>query len=179
MTLKEKYNKIIVPEMKKKFGYKNNLAAPRILKAVINSGIGKIREDKQAVEDIIKILSLISGQKPVPCQSKKAIAAFKTRVGMIIGYKATLRAKRMFDFLDKLINVVLPRVRDFRGLNLKSVDAGGNLNIGFKEHTAFPETTDENIKGIFGMEITIVSNAKSKNEALELFKLFGFPFKKL
>ena len=178
MDIKTKYNKTVVPEMKKKFGYKNDLAAPRILKVVLNTGTGRIKDDKQAVEDRLKILSLISGQKPVPCQSKKSIASFKTRVGMVIGYRVTLRAARMYDFLDKLINVTLPRVRDFRGLDPKSVDAGGNLTIGFKEHTAFPETINEDIKNIFGLEVTLVSNAKSRDEALELFKLLGFPFKK-
>ena len=177
MSLKQKYNQIAVPGMKKKFGYKNDLAAPRILKVVINIGTGKIKDDKQAIEEAVKILSLISGQKPAACESKKAIAGFKTRIGMIIGYKVTLRNKRMSDFLDKFINVTLPRVRDFRGLNPKSIERG-SFTVGFKEHTAFPETINENIKGIFGLEVSLISNAKSKNEALELFKLLGFPFKK-
>ena len=178
MNLKQKYQKIVIPEMKKKFGYKNDLAAPKILKVVINVGTGRIRDDKQAIEDIIKILSLISGQKPAPCPSKKSISSFKTRIGMIIGHKVTLRGTKMRDFVDRLINIVLPRVRDFRGLDLKSIDKSGNLTIGFKEHTAFPETTDENFRGIYGFETTIVSNAKSRGEAVELFKLLGFPFKK-
>lgn len=176
--LKTKYQKIVIPEMKKKFGYKSSMAAPRILKAVINSGVGRIRDDKQTIEELLKILSLISGQKPAAAKSKKAIATFKTRIGMVLGYKVTLRGKRMYDFIHKLINASLPRVRDFRGLDLKSVDGQGNLTIGFKEHTAFPETINENTKNIFGLEISIATNAKSRDEAIELFKLLGFPFKK-
>ena len=176
-NLKTKYQKTVIPEMKKKFGYKNDLACPKILKAVINIGTGKIKDDKQAIEEVIKILSLISGQKPAARESKKAIAGFKTRIGMVIGYKVTLRGKRMYDFLDKFINVTLPRIRDFRGLNPKSIERG-SLTVGFKEHTAFPEIINENIKGIFGLEVSLVSNAKSKDEALELFKLLGLPFKK-
>lgn len=177
-NLKIKYQKIVVPEMKKKFGYKSELAVPRLQKAVINSGVGRIREDKQAIEELLKILSLISGQKPASAKGKKAIASFKTRVGMVLGYKVTLRGARMYDFIYKLINAALPRVRDFRGLDLKSVDGQGNLTIGFKEHTAFPETINENTRGIFGLEISIATNAKSRDEAIELFKLLGFPFKK-
>ncbi len=176
--LKKKYNEIVIPEMKKKFRYKSDLAAPRFLKVVINSGIGKFKDDKQMIEELLKMLSLIAGQKPAAAKSKKAIATFKTRVGMVLGYKATLRGKKMSDFIYKLINVSLPRVRDFRGLDLKSVDKQGNLTIGFKEHTAFPETINENTKNIFGFEVTMTTNARSRNEAIECFKLLGFPFKK-
>lgn len=178
MLLKEKYNKIILLKLKDKFGYKNDLSAPRLVKAVINIGIGRLKDDKQVIQDIIKILSLISGQKPVPCKSKKAISTFKTRVGMIIGYKVTLRSKKMYDFVDKLVNAALPRVRDFRGLSPKSVDNGGNLTTGFKEYTAFPETIGEDTRQMFGFEVTLATSAKSREEAIEFFKLLGFPFRK-
>lgn len=176
--LKEKYNKVILPALKEKLGYKNNLAVPRVLKIVINAGTGRIKDDKQAIQDINKILSLITGQKSSPRPSKKAISAFKTRIGQVIGFKTTLRSKKMNDFLDKLINISLPRIRDFRGLNSKSVDKEGNLTIGFKEHTSFPETIGEDFKNAYGFEVTIVTSAKNKEEALEFFKLLGFPFKK-
>lgn len=177
MLLKEKYNKIILPEFKAKFNIKNDLAVPRVLKIVVNIGAGRIKDDKKAVEDVLKILNLITGQKPSPRPSKKAISSFKTRIGLIVGYKVTLRSKRMFDFLEKLVNFTLPRVRDFRGLGLSSIDKGGNLTLGFKEHLAFPETIGEDFKGIYGLELTIVTNAKSREEAIEFFKLLGFPFK--
>lgn len=177
MLLKEKYNKIILPEFKAKFNIKNDLAVPRVLKIVVNIGAGRVKDDKQAIQDILKILSLITGQKPSPRPSRKAISSFKTRIGLIVGYKVTLRSKRMSDFLEKLINFTLPRVRDFRGLDLNSIDKGGNLTLGFKEHLAFPETIGEDFKGIYGLEITIVTNAKSREEAIEFFKLLGFPFK--
>lgn len=175
--LKQKYIKEVIPKMKEKFGYKNNLAVPRIEKAVVNIGIGSVSKDEKAQEIISKDLALITGQKPVPTLAKKAVSAFKTREGMVVGLKVTLRGKRLFDFLSRLINVALPRTRDFRGLSPKSVDEGGNLTIGIKEHIIFPEIYSEEIKRIFGLEVTIVSNAKKREEALELFKLLGFPIK--
>lgn len=176
--LQEKYKKEIVPAMKEKFGYKNILAVPKIKKTIVNIGIGNILKDDKAIELITKHLTTITGQKPVPTLARKAIAGFKTREKMIIGLKVTLRGKRMFDFLSRLINIAIPRTRDFRGLNPKSVDQGGNLTIGIKEHIIFPEISQEDIKRIFGLEVTVVSSAKKREEALELFKLLGFPIKK-
>lgn len=178
INLKTKYNKMILPVLKDQFGYKNDLAAPRILKVVVNIGAGRLKDDKIASQEIIRLLSLITGQKPSPRQSKKAIASFKTRIGMVIGYKITLRGKMMYDFLDKFINISLPRVRDFRGLNYKFIDKGGNLNLGFKEHTSFPETIGEDFKNIYGLEISIVTNTISHKNSFEFFKLLGFPFQK-
>ncbi|PJE57597.1 MAG: 50S ribosomal protein L5 [Candidatus Portnoybacteria bacterium CG10_big_fil_rev_8_21_14_0_10_38_18] len=175
--LEEKYKKEVIPAMKEKFGYKNNLAVPKIKKAVVNVGIGSFSKDNQGQDLIAKDLALITGQKPVPTLAKKAISAFKVREGMVVGLKVTLRGKRMFDFVSRLINVAIPRTRDFRGLPSKSVDKSGNLTIGIREHIIFPEISTEDIKKIFGMEISIVSNAKSREEALELFKLSGFPIK--
>jgi len=176
--LSEKYKKEIIPAMKEKFLYKNDLAVPKIKKAIINAGIGSFAKDEQTQQLVAKDLTLIAGQKPVPTQAKKAISAFKTRKGMVVGLKVTLRGKRMFDFLSRLINVALPRTRDFRGLPQKSVDKSGNLTIGIREHIIFPEVSSEDIKKIFSLEVTVVSSAKTREEALELFKLMGFPLKK-
>ncbi|MBI2021056.1 50S ribosomal protein L5 [Candidatus Giovannonibacteria bacterium] len=178
LTIKEKYIKEAVPAMAKEFGYKSLMAVPRILKIVVNSGIGKLRDKKDAVESLEKQLTLIVGQKLSPRPTKKAIASFKTREGMIVGYKATLRGERMWNFLDRLVLLAIPRTRDFRGISLNAVDHGGNLTIGIKEHIVFPEMIGEDVRSIFGFEVTIVTNAKKKNEAIELFKKLGFPFQK-
>jgi len=176
--LKQKYIKEVIPKMKEKFDYKNNLAVPKIMKTVVNVGIGNILKDEKNQELISKELALITGQKPMPTQARKAIAGFKVREGMIIGLKVTLRGEKMFDFLSRLINVAIPRTRDFRGFSSKSVDKGGNLTMGIKEHIIFPEASQEDIKRIFGLEVTVVTASKNREEALELFKLLGFPIKK-
>jgi large subunit ribosomal protein L5 len=178
MNLKEKYNKEIVPKLKEQFSYTNNLLVPRIEKVVINVGFGRHSKEKDFISNIEKTLIAISGQKPVYTKAKKSISSFKIREGMIIGAMVTLRGKRMYDFLDKLINVSFPRVRDFRGISEKSVDKQGNLSIGFKENTAFPEVRVEDINNIHGLEVIINSSAEIKAEGLELFRLAGFPFKK-
>jgi len=164
--------------MKEKFGYKNDFSIPKIKKIVVNVGVGSVLRDEQIQKLVAKDITAITGQKAVPTIAKRAISAFKVREGMIVGYKVTLRGKMMFDFVDRLINVVIPRIRDFRGLESKSVDKSGNLTIGIKEHIIFPEISQEEIKKIFGLEITINTNAKSKEEALEFFRLMGFPIKK-
>lgn len=164
--------------MKEKFGYRNDLSVPRIKKVVVNVGVGSVLRDEGIQQLVAKDLAIITGQKAVATIAKRAISAFKVRQGMVVGYKVTLRGKIMFDFIDRLINVVLPRTRDFRGLESKSVDKSGNLTIGVKEHIIFPEVSQEEIKKIFGLETTINTNAKSKEEALELFRLLGFPIKK-
>jgi large subunit ribosomal protein L5 len=176
--VKEKYQKKVISAMKEKFGYRNDLAVPKIFKATINSGIGKYRGDQKAFEEIEKNLSILTGQKAVYTQAKKAISTFKTRIGQPIGLKVTLRGNRMYDFIDRLISLTLPRVRDFRGLEIKSVDGRGNLNIGIREQIVFPEISHENIKTIFSLEITLTTNAKNQAEGLELFRLLGFPIKK-
>jgi len=164
--------------MKKKFGYKNDFSIPMIKKIVVNVGVGSVLRDEQVQQLVARDITTITGQKAVPTIAKRAISAFKVREGMIVGYKVTLRGKMMFDFADRLINVVIPRIRDFRGLEPKSVDKSGNLTIGIKEHIIFPEISQEEIKKIFGLEITINTNAKSKEEALEFFRLMGLPIKK-
>lgn len=175
--LKEKYLKEVVPAMKAKFGYQNNLAVPKILKVVINSGIGKYRQDQKAIEEIEKDITVISGQKATFTKAKKAISSFKTREGQVIGVKVTLRGQRMYDFLDRLISLALPRTKDFRGLSVKAVDSYGNLNIGMREQIVFPEISHENIKTIFGFEVCVSTSADSYKEGFELFKLMGFPVK--
>jgi len=164
--------------MMKTFGYKNKLEVPRILKAVVNVGVGRVSKDEKMIEHIAHDLELITGQKMDHRPAKISIAGFKLREGTIVGLRATLRKKRMNDFLGRLIAVALPRSRDFRGLNPKSVDGAGNLTISIKEQIIFPEVIAENVKSIFGFETTIVTSAKSKQEAIELYKLMGFPLKK-
>jgi large subunit ribosomal protein L5 len=177
MRLLEKYQKEITPKLKKKFGYKNNLEVPMMTKAVINVGVGRHTKEKGFIEDVVKNLTLITGQKPIQTKAKKSISSFKIRQGQIIGVAVTLRGKRMHDFVDKLINVSLPRVRDFRGISDKHVDNTGNLTIGLKEQMVFPELKADEIENIHGLEISIVNNAKKREEGLELYRLMGFPFK--
>jgi large subunit ribosomal protein L5 len=175
--LKEKFIKEVVPAMKKKFGYKNDLAVPRIKKVVVNVGIGKISREKKIIEEVTRDLTMITGQKPALQSARKSVAGFKLRKGMIIGLKVTLRGKRMWDFIQRLIGVALPRIRDFRGIDKKSFDGQGNLTIGIKEHIVFPEMIGEEIEHIFGLEISVVTSAENDEEGYELLKLIGFPLK--
>lgn len=171
---KESYEK-----MKKDFGYKNAMAAPKLVKVSVSSGTGSlVKKDKNKGTFVAERLAKITGQKPVGRAAKKAIATFKTREGEILGYLVTLRGKHMHSFLDKLTNVALPRTKDFRGLSRDAVDTVGNLTIGIKENNIFPETSDEELKDVFGFAITLVSTAKNKKEALVFFELLGIPFKK-
>ncbi len=178
MRLQEKYKKEILAKLKEKFGYKNDLQAPRLDKVVINVGVGKHSKEKAYIDNVVDGLSRITGQKPILTKAKKAVSAFKIRQGMVVGAAVTLRGKRMYDFTDKLINVSFPRVRDFRGISEKQVDRSGNLTIGFREHLAFPEIKAEKVDNIHGLEVSIATTAKTREEGLELFKLMGFPFKK-
>jgi large subunit ribosomal protein L5 len=182
--LKEKYKKEIVPKIREKFGYKNIMAVPRLEKVVVNTGFGKLTvsqhgdDQKKTIESIVNDLAMITGQKPLKTKAKKPISTFSLRKGMIIGAKVTLRKQKMYDFLERLIHMALPRTRDFRGLSPDSVDKKGSLTIGIKEHICFPEVSPEKAKSIFGMEITVATSAKSKEEGLELFRQLGFPIKK-
>jgi large subunit ribosomal protein L5 len=184
LRLKEKYIKEVVPVMMEKFGYKSKMAVPKILKAVVNVGFGRLvagktkQEREKICQEILDDLALITGQRPVLTSARKSISGFKVRKGMKIGAKVTLRKQKMYDFLERLIHIALPRTRDFKGINQKSIDKQGNLTIGIREHIVFPEVAQESIKRIFGFEITIVTNAKTREEAIELFKLLGFPIKK-
>ena len=177
-SIVEKYKGEVVPEMRKEFGYSNEFAAPHIEKVVVHVGTGRIAREKGNDAEVIKYITAITGQKPIPCPARQSIASFKVRQGQIIGYKVTLRGKRMYDFLERFINTAIPRMRDFRGFEAKVVDASGNLTLGIREHIVFPETIGEDVKFIFGLEVTVATNAKSRKEALALFRLLGFPLKK-
>ncbi len=165
--------------LKPKYGYKNIMAAPHLLKVVVSVGTGSgIKRDKDRNDFIMDRLSKITGQKPATRGAKKSISSFKIRTGDQIGVMVTLRGSRMYGFLDKLINVAIPRTKDFRGLERKIVDNIGNLTMSVKEHTIFPETGDEELKDVFGMGITLVTTAKTKEEATDFFEMIGVPFKK-
>lgn len=179
LTVKEKENAGF-EKMKSVFHYKNAMAAPKMVKIVINTGTGTaIKKDKNKNDAIGERMAKITGQKGVFKGAKQSIASFKIRQGDPIGVVVTLRGKRMYAFLEKLINVALPRTKDFRGINRKAVDNIGNLTIGIKEHTIFPETADEDIRDVFGMSITLVSSAKTKKEGTAFFEILGIPFKKV
>ena len=174
--LEEHYNKLIHPAMVERFKYKNKFEVPKIIKVVINIGVGEAVKDSKKIDSAIKDITSISGQKPVVTRAKKAIATFKLREDMPIGVKVTLRKSHMYEFIDRLINVALPRVRDFRGLNGKSFDGNGNYSLGLKEQIVFPEIDYDNIDTIRGMDICVVTTAKSDEEGKELLKNFDFPF---
>lgn len=177
MTISQERVQNTFETLKGDFGYANKMAAPTISKVVISTGTGKIK-DKNKIEVIQDRLSKITGQKAAPRPAKKSIASFKLREGDVVGYQVTLRGEQMYSFLDKLIHVALPRTRDFRGINNSAVDEMGNLTIGVKEHTIFPETSDEDLKDVFGLAITVVTTAKSKDEAHKFLTHIGIPFKK-
>jgi large subunit ribosomal protein L5 len=176
-TIKQKEKKSYAI-LKTKFGYKNVMAAPRLVKVVIASGTGSgLKRNKDHNKLVLDRLSKITGQKPATKSAKKSIASFKIRIGDPVGVMVTLRGARMYGFLDKLINVAIPRTKDFRGIDKKIVDNIGNLTMSIKEHTIFPETGDEELKDVFGLAVTIVTTAKNKEQATEFFKLIGVPFK--
>ena len=175
--LKEQYEKEIVPALMKKFNYKSVMEVPKLDKIVINIGLGDVKENPKDLENAIKDLEQITGQKPITTKSKKAIAAFKLRAGVPIGCKVTLRKGKMYDFANKLFNVALPRVRDFRGIPEDSFDGRGNYSMGIKEQLIFPEIEYEKVDKVRGMDIIFVTTAKTDEEAKELLKLLGMPFK--
>ena len=175
--LKEQYEKEVVPALMKKFNYKSVMEVPKLDKIVINIGLGDIKENPKELENAISELTQITGQKPITTKSTKAIAAFKLRAGVPIGCKVTLRKGKMYDFANKLFNVALPRVRDFRGVPANSFDGRGNYSMGIKEQLIFPEIEYEKVDKVRGMDIIFVTTAKSDEEAKELLKLLGMPFK--
>jgi len=178
LTVKEKEGEVF-SKMKETFHYKNIMAAPKMKKVVINVGTGTmVKKDKNKNEAVADRLAKITGQKTALRGAKQSISSFKIRQGDPVGVVATLRGKRMFAFLEKLINVALPRTKDFRGITRSAVDNIGNLTIGIKEHTIFPETADEDIRDVFGMSVTLVSSAKTKKEGTAFFELLGIPFKR-
>jgi len=169
--------KEVAPQLKAKLGVKNAMALPRFVKVVINVGLKQGLKDPKYVEAAERTLTKISGQKPVKTLAKKSISNFKIRQGMVVGMMVTLRGRRMYDFLDKLINSTLPRVRDFRGLSTKSIDSHGNFSIGMREFVSFPEIRPEDTDLVHGLEMAIVTSARTKDRGLELFRAAGFPFR--
>jgi large subunit ribosomal protein L5 len=171
----EKYAKEAVPQLMATFELKNRMAVPKFVKVVLNIGLKQGIKDPKFVDHAEKILTKISGQKPVKTLAKKSISNFKIRQGMVVGIMVTLRGSRMFSFMDKLVNITLPRVRDFRGLSPKTVDAHGNLSMGFREFIAFPEVRPEDTDYLHGLEVTVVTTARSKEKGLALLRAIGFP----
>lgn len=174
MSLQEKYRAEVIPAMRARFSYGNVMAVPKIVKVSVNTGVGRMRDEKDRAE-VQKYLSLITGQKAGSRAAKKAIASFKTRKGLVIGYHVTLRGKMMYDFLTRLIAIALPRTRDFKGISQTSFDERGNLTIGIKEHIVFPEIIGEDYRFLFGLEVSIVTNAVRREEGMALLELMGFP----
>jgi large subunit ribosomal protein L5 len=171
------YQKQVVQQLIKKFNYKNKLSLPKLQKIVVNMGVGRAVDNKKLIEEATKHLTIVTGQKPLVTVAKKAIAGFKLRKGQAIGCKVTLRGKRMFEFLDRLISIVLPRIRDFRGISPKAFDGRGNYTLGLTEQIVFPEISIENVEFVQGMDITIVISGNSNEQSCELLKLLGMPFK--
>ena len=174
--LKEQYKNEIAPALSKKFGYKSTMQIPKLDKIIINVGAGEAKENEKIIDNIMNDLALITGQKAIPCRAKKSVANFKLRQGQVIGVKVTLRGERMYEFADRLFNVALPRVRDFRGINGNSFDGRGNYAFGIKEQMIFPEIDFDKIDAVRGMDICFVTTAKTDEEAKELLKLMGAPF---
>jgi large subunit ribosomal protein L5 len=176
-NLLEKYRKEVRPALQKDFKIENIMAVPKIEKVIINAGIGRLLKDEKAIQKLEKDITVLSGQKPVYKKAKKSISGFKIREGMNIGLMATLRGARMYDFVDRLVNIALPRSKDFRGIELKNFDKMGNLNLGVKEHNIFPEVTYETLKDIHGLEVTVVTTAKNRERGIALLRMMGFPLK--
>jgi large subunit ribosomal protein L5 len=178
MKLREQYEKEVIPHLMKEFGYTNGMQVPRVEKVVINMGIGEAAASAKAIEGGVKDLTAIAGQKPVINRARKSIATFKLRKGMPVGVSVTLRGARMYDFLGKLIHIALPRIRDFRGLSTKSFDGRGNYSLGVKEQLIFPEINYEQVDATRGMDISIVTSARTDNEARTMLAALGMPFKR-
>jgi len=177
-NIKKKYLEEVVPEMQKKFGYRNVMQIPRLEKIVVNIGVGEAINDVKVLDAAVKDLGLITGQRPAITRARASIAGFKLREGVPIGCMVTLRGNRMYEFFDRLVNVAIPRIRDFRGLNPRSFDGRGNYTFGVKEHIIFPEIDYDKILKVMGMDITIVTTAKTDEEAKELITLLGMPLRK-
>jgi len=177
-NLKQRFNEELVPVLKDKLGLSNVMAVPRLSKVVINMGVGEAANDKKHLQSALENLTVIAGQKPVTTTARKSVASFKIREGWPLGCKVTLRGQKMYDFIERLINIAIPRERDFRGLNNKSFDGQGNYSFGIKEQIIFPEINYDNIDNIRGMDVCINTTAKNKDEAKALLEVLDFPFKK-
>jgi large subunit ribosomal protein L5 len=177
-NLKQRFNEELIPVLKDKLGLSNVMAVPRLSKVVINMGVGEAANDKKHLQSALENLTVIAGQKPVTTTARKSVASFKIREGWPLGCKVTLRGEKMYDFIERLINIAIPRERDFRGLNNKSFDGQGNYSFGIKEQIIFPEINYDNIDNIRGMDVCINTTAKNKDEAKALLEVLDFPFKK-
>lgn len=177
-NLKTTYQKTIAPQLAGTLGIKNALAVPRLVKVVVNVGLTAQNRDPKMPEIAASVLARITGQKPVPTLAKKSIANFKIRQSMVVGYMVTVRGARMYDFMERLIRLTLPRVRDFRGIPESAVDKNGNLSIGFREYVAFPEIRSDEVEKMHGLEVTMVTTARNRERGLALFRAMGFPFRK-
>jgi len=176
--VKEKYETEVVPYLMKKFGYKSVMECPRLVKIVINTGLGDIKDNAKSIQTTENEIKLISGQKPILTKAKKSVANFKVREGMTVGIKVTLRGERMYNFYDKFVSIALPRLRDFRGVPDKAFDGRGNYSVGLKEQLIFPEITYDQVEKIRGMDVAIVTTANTDEEAREILRALGMPFKK-
>ena len=176
--LKEQYDKKIIIDLQKKFSMKNKLMVPKIIKVVLNMGLGIDSNDKKIVQNCVEDISLISGQRPIITKFKKSISNFKTRKGTVAGVKVTLRSNKMYEFIDRLVNIALPRIKDFQGLSVKGFDKFGNYSFGIKEHIIFPEINFDKVDRIRGMDITLVTNGKDKKSTFALLEAINFPFNK-
>ncbi len=176
--LQQQYNEKIAKQLQEELGLKNLMAVPKLEKIVINVGVGKLAKDQKYIDNVLKDLAVITGQRGVMTKARKSIAGFKVREGQTVGVKVTLRGSRMYSFIDRLINVALPRVRDFRGIKSSGFDGRGNFHIGLKEHVVFPEISGDSIENTFGMEISLVTTAKTDSDARKLLDYFNFPFVK-
>ena len=174
--MRKRYDEEIVKAMTEKFGYTNRLQVPKVLKITLNMGVGEGTQDKKKVQTAAEEMELIAGQKPVITKAKRSIAQFKLREGMPIGCMVTLRRERMYEFLDRLVTIAMPRIRDFRGLNPKSFDGRGNYAMGLKEQIVFPEISYDRIEKVRGLDVVVTTTARTDEEARELLRLFGFPF---
>jgi len=178
VRLLERYRSEIAPKMMERFGYKNRLAVPRVTKIVLNVGVGDAHEEKTRLEQAQRDLAAITGQRPVVANAHKSVAAFKIREGFPVGCKVTVRGARMYEFLDRLLSIAIPRLRDFRGLSTNSFDGRGNYSLGIGEQLVFPEVRIDDVQAVQGMDITLCTTAKTDEEALELLSLFGMPFRR-
>lgn len=177
-VLAKEYKEEILPQLMEKFDYNNVMEAPKLEKIIVNVGLGDAKEDTKLLDTVVDEIARITGQSPTVTRAKKSIANFKIREGMPVGIKVSLRGEQMFEFLYKLINVTMPRIRDFRGVSPKSFDGRGNYSLGISEHTVFPEINIDDVEHIHGMEITIVTSAETDEEAFEMLSLMGMPYKK-
>ena len=171
----KKYKEKTIEEIRKELDFKNDFEVPRIIRVIVNVGIGKFLKDSNQIKEIVDSIASITGQKPVMTKAKKSIAGFKTREGLEVGIMVSLRGRRMWDFLDILVGAAIPRIRDFQGIKETSVDQNGNLNIGIKEHLIFPEIVPEHVKNVFSMQVNVVTNARNREKGIILFRKLGFP----